>query len=329
MFKMLCSALAFSLLPLVANAACEGVDDRTRLTSDEAAELARRLSDIPYPEGNYWTATRGDKVLHLVGTVHIADPRLDAVMERLKPVLDRADLLMVEMTAEEEAKLEHAVGTRPELLFLTTGPTLPELLDDASWQELAAAARSRGIPPIMAAKFQPWYLSLTLSMPACVIEQMRDEGRGLDHMLMEYARQIDLPQQALEPYDTLFRLFGQEPLEKQVEYLKFGVLPDDMAENAMATLMNAYFEERASEIFALTYITARWHADMPAAELEGQIDEFLGIAIDQRNLSWMDRILAAPDGVTVIASGAGHLAGEAGLLNLLAAEGFTLARQPF
>ena len=49
--------------------------------------------------------------------------------------------------------------------------------------------------------------------------------------------------------------------------------------------------------------------------------------IYRRNRAWMDRILPAlQEGPVVVAAGALHMPGEDGLLNLLAEEGFEVAR---
>ena len=241
--RVFATVLTLVFAPTAA-AQCFGTDLRPDLTDAERAELTDRVAAMPFNEGNYWTASRGAQLLHVVGTVHLDEPRLDPVMERLAPVVRRATQLYVEATAEEEAKLQSAIATRPELLFLTSGPTLPDMMEEADWQALADAARIRGIPPFMAAKMQPWYLTIMLSMPSCAVEQMAQGIRGLDHRIMEVAAESDVPQQALEPYDTLFQLMGGEPMDRQIEYLNLGTIPNALSEDLLATLMASYFEER-------------------------------------------------------------------------------------
>lgn len=332
------TALSFCLLASLAQAqtisqlgppSCGGDDIRTTLTAEEKAELQTRLAAIPFATGNHWQATRGEQVLHLIGTVHLADDRLDAVMARLSPLIARADLLLVEATAEEEAKLQDAIVTRPELLFLTNGPTLPELMPEEAWQALASAARDRGLPAFMAAKFQPWYLSVMLSMPGCVVQQMATGIRGFDHMIMSAATAQDVPQEALEPFDTLFNIMGSEPLETQISYLTLGTLPNNVAEDSLATLLASYFEERSAEVIEVSRFVARRHVDLPPDDVDRLMDDMLDQLLVARNVAWMPRILSAPDGLTIVAAGAAHLPGEQGLLALLEAEGFQLTQMPF
>jgi uncharacterized protein YbaP (TraB family) len=329
MFRTLAALLICLLSTAAAHGRCQGEDQRPGLTPAERAEIDARLADTPYAEGNFWTARRGVQTFHVFGTMHLDDPRFDALMPSLAPLVRNADLLLVEATAEEKAALSRAVADRPELLFLTNGPTLPELLPEDDWQALAAAANARGLPGFMAAKMQPWYLSIMLTMPGCMVAQMQGETGGLDARIMDVAEAAGVPQRALEPYDTLFNLMGETPLEEQVRYLTLGVLPDDVAEDSMTTLANGYFEQKSAEIVEVNRIIAQRVVDLPKAETDALLDEMMATLLVRRNLAWMEPILSAPDGVTVIAAGAAHLPGRQGILALLEAEGFALERLPF
>ncbi len=325
----LCLTLVFCCLASLATASCGGSDLRATLSDAERAEIDARLARTPYATGTAWRATRGAQELYLIGTMHLDDPRFDSVMQGLAPVIRRAELVLLEATAEEEAKLEAAVSARPELLFLTSGPTLPELMPEDEWDALAEAARSRGLPAFMAAKMQPWYLSVFLTMPACAVEQMQQGMSGLDARIMAFAARAGVPQRPLEPYDTLFTLMAEEPLEEQVRMLTLGVLPEAVAEDAFFTLKASYFEQKSAEVLEVNRIVAHRHVDLPRAEIDALLDEMLDTLLVRRNRAWMTPILGAPDGVTVVAMGAAHLPGEAGVLALLEAEGFALERLEF
>lgn len=327
MLRTLVFTLAL-LLPQLASATCNGTDLRARLTADQTTELDALMRDMPYPDGNHWVAHKGDQTIHLIGTIHVADPRLPAVADALAPVIASADALLVEATAVEEEQLKDAMASRPELISLTSGPTLIDMMPPEDWDKLAQAASERGIPPFMAAKFQPWYLSLVLGMPPCVLTSMQDGGEGLDKALLHIAQDNDVPATALEPFDTLFILMGQDSLEKQVALLRLGVMSVQQSEDMTATLIEQYFDEDHGEILPLNRVVARNWVNLPDAEFDALFDDMLDKLITQRNANWLPQITAA-QGVTVVAVGAGHLGGTHGLLNLLAGEGYDLRRQPF
>jgi uncharacterized protein YbaP (TraB family) len=307
-----------SLLPAMSDA------DRARLAEAEAAQ--------PYGTGNIWRATRDDREIWIVGTMHIDDPRHDATMDLLRPVFDRTDLILLEATPEEEAALKAAISTRPELLFLTSGPTLPDLLSEDDWMRVAAAASDRGIPGFMAAKFQPWYLSIVLSMPPCMMAQMSEGANGLDRRITDLAQSEGIAMRALEPYYTLFRIFSDEPVEEQVDWITLTMQPTDAAEDMFATMSELYFSERHSAIWEMSRIEAERQGDLTPAEIDAQLAKMEEAVALARNRAWIPVILnalAETSGPIVVAAGAAHLGGSEGVLNLLAAQGFALERQAF
>ena len=320
--------LAWAVCAGAAIAACQGTDLRATLSDAERAALTERIADMDYPRGLFWRATRGNLELYVIGTLHADDRRLEKVMARVAPILETADTLFVEATSEDEKRLQEAVTARPELLFLTSGPTLPELMAEEDWQRLANAAQDRGLPGFIVAKFQPWYLSVVLSLPACVLEEMQQGGNGLDHRLIAAADASGVRQKGLEPYDTLFQLMGAVPMDQQIDFLTLGVLPDDVSEDALASLKASYFEERTAEILEHARILSRRYVDLPEAEIDALYDDMLDTLLVARNIAWMDRLLAAPAGTHAVAVGAGHLPGRSGLLALLEAAGFRLTRLP-
>ena len=66
----------FLLLPASLWAACTGTDLRTTMTPQERAGLEARITAMPFAEGNHWIARRGSRTVHVIGTLHVNDPRM-------------------------------------------------------------------------------------------------------------------------------------------------------------------------------------------------------------------------------------------------------------
>ncbi len=313
-----------------AQAQCAGDDLRQSLSQAEAATLQQLVDATPYATGNRWRARKGDEVIHLVGTMHLSDPRLDGPAERLRPVLRDAGALLLEMPSAEQARLMDALAKDPGLVMLTDA-TLPELMPEDAWQTLAAAARDRGLPAVMAAKMRPWYLSMLLSVPACAQAQMQQQD-GLDARLEALAVEYGVPTVALEPFDTTFGIFNAEPLDAQIEMISASLAEQEEGVDGFSTTLAAYFDERAGEMWRLSEIlVARsdLYSEAEAAELMARSTEAL---LSRRNRAWIPVILdgaARQDAPIVAAFGAAHLPGAEGILQLLADDGWTLTREPF
>lgn len=322
------ATMIFALIAAPVAAACTGDGYLERMTSDQRMQLSAEIADMPYAEGLIWRATKDDTTITVVGTMHIYDPRLDALRAQLSETIISADLVMLEATPEEEAKLQSLITTDPSRLFIVEGPTLPELLDEDTWQMIAAAATDRGIPSFMAAKMQPWYLSLTLAIPACAMSDMMAGVRGLDQMIIEDAQAAGVPMQAVEPYTTLFDLFEDNSFDEQVDMLRVGMLVPELQEQMFVSMLDRYFAEDVGRLWKMSRIAL---SDVPSLDLatgQAMFDEMEETLLNARNRNWIPVITEAAEthDAIVLAVGAGHLIDDQGVLQLLENEGWTVTR---
>jgi uncharacterized protein YbaP (TraB family) len=291
--------------------------------------LFDRAHAVPFAQGNLWRATREGEEITLIGTLHMDDSRHEATMVALGPALDAARVVLVEAGPKEIAALQSRLARDPALMVQTKGPTLPERLSPELWDKLAQAVRARGVPPFMAAKLQPWYLSMILSIPPCALEAM-GEDRGLDARVIEAAEARGLPVRALEPYDTVFSVFDKMSDADQLSMITSSLALEDRSEDMSSTLIDSYFDEEARVIWEFSRAVALTIEGYSAERVEREFALMEAALMVQRNQDWIPVLTrAAADGPVLAAFGALHLSGDQGVLALLQAEGFTLKRLPF
>jgi len=324
----LLSLLMCLLLPISAHAACDGRDLRLEMSTQDRATLDAAVNDIVFPEGNHWIARKGDTVLHLVGTLHTNDERMGAVIDRLTPILSQADAFYFEITEEEMEAFEKDLAQDFSPVMITSGPTLIDLMAEEDWAALSATLAERGIPGWMAAKLRPWFLSMMLGIPPCLMETP-DFDNGMDARLTEVARAHDIPRYSLESIADLITMFDSHPLEEQVQSLVRLAGALQSGDDQLITMANAYLEERHAEIIQLAKIQGLEASGLTPEEFDEEWKGFEDQLLIQRNNNWMQKILEVQDQTVVIAVGAGHLADSYGLLNQLQEAGYTLTRAPF
>ncbi|WP_235811441.1 TraB/GumN family protein [Tritonibacter multivorans] len=309
-------------------AACTGTDTRSTLPPALLADVAAQVAVAPYAEGLYWTATRDDRVLHVIGTLHLNDPRFAAWRETFAPLFDSADALLVEATDADQAKVQKALTEDLTHAFITEGPSLIDRLSPQEWDHVAALARDAGLPPAMAAKMQPWFLSLSLALPLCA-KQDPDIANGLDKRLMTMAKDADVPIAALEDALSVIGLMSDTPLDEQVEGLRSYLAMTQTDPNQLASLSAAYFDERVLE-FTLIEEARFLAAEAPVSpeRRQADLDELMDKMLLGRNAAWIPVIEATEGDQIVIGVGAMHLPGKGGVLDLLTKAGYQLARQP-
>ncbi len=321
--------IAAVFLPLTLHAQCAGRNLVTALAATEQADLRSAAQAVPFPDGNLWRATRGRQTVHIVGTYHFDDPRHDAILTAVAPLIAGAEVLLVEAGPDEEAALSERMAREPRLMTIVDGPTMPELLPEAEWQALSAAMKARGVPGFMAAKLQPWFLSLMLGIPPCDMARMAN-GRGLDQRLMHEATARGLPIKALEPYDTLFVLFEKMTQADQLSMIRSALTMEPQAEDMSVTLADLYFAQESRVIWELMRHLTLTAPDVDPELVAQDLALLETTMMTDRNRAWIPVIeSAAAKGPVAAAFGALHLSGEQGVLNLLAQKGFKIERLPF
>lgn len=322
-------ALCLFSLGLPVGAQCVGENLVAAMAAPDRDALLAKTHAAPYAQGNFWRATKGGQEITLIGTYHMDDPRHAATLARLGPALDLAKAVLVEAGPEELAALKARIGAEPGLMVITEGPTLPEALPAETWDKIAAAMTARGVPGFMAAKMQPWYLSMLLSIPPCALTTMGDD-RGLDAQVIEAATARGLPVRALEPYDTIFGIFDSLSREDQLSMITASLALEDRSEDLSVTMADSYFDEESRLIWEFSRDQA---LTLPGYSPERVAREFAVMEeamMNRRNRAWIPVLTrAAADGPVLAAFGALHLSGDQGVLSLLEAEGFALERLAF
>ncbi|WP_375697932.1 TraB/GumN family protein [Pseudophaeobacter sp. TrK17] len=317
-----------ALLPAWALAACTGTDLRTTLSPQDQSWIDTRIADAPFAEGNHWIAQRGERRIHVIGTLHLNDPRLEAITARLEPVLAAADTLLLEITPEDEAKLQARLGKTPELMFITQGPSLIDRLSAEDWATLSGIAQKHGIPGWMAAKMRPWFLAMSMSVPPC-LRGAKSSKLGLDKRLQKQAKGTDIPMLSLEDPITILQAMNAETLDEQLRQMQLSLSLMGQGADEFVTLTHSYFEQTSWRYLAM--VERRFYQSSTFEEDEARQlwDEAMDLMLVHRNAAWIPVIEATQGTTLVVAVGALHLPGETGILNLLQQQGYSLTRAAF
>lgn len=311
-------------LPATAFAqACGTRDLIAELDATDRARLDALVAEHPYPQGTLFRAEKPGSTVTVIGTLHLPDPRHADQLEAVRPAIEEADLVILEATSDTQADLQSMVSKRPELFFITEGPTLVELLSEEEWQKLIAQLEDYGIPGFMAAKFQPWFLGMTLAMPSCALKAIQSGQKGLDHLIEEVALAGGVPLAELDNLEELMTLLAGDPMEKQIEGLRMWLDLQVEGDAEMTTMVEGYFDGRVREVWEFSRILL----DQRGVEGGEEIFEELNASLlDGRNSKWEPKIAELVQGTdAVIAVGAAHLSGESGVLRSLERAGYTVS----
>lgn len=323
---MLRLALAFVafITPLSALAqTCGGDSFIDDLNTADRARLDALVAPHPYPEGNFWRAEKDGSTVIVAGTIHIPDPRLGPLVDNVAAYLEDADLLILEATAEDEAGIQTLAAQKPDMFFLTSGPSLIDLLGPEDWALAKEKFEAIGIPGFLGAKFKPWYASISLAIAPCAMAAIQSGGKGFDRQLEVRAIEAGVPLAALDNTEDVLRIFADEPLEHQLDGLRLTLETNLDGARATATLLEAYFDGKTREGWEFSRIQIEQAGIEGGAEMFEEINQEILIA---RNEDWEPKIIELTEGKTaILAVGAAHLSGETGVLRALERAGYTIS----
>ena len=321
--------LFLCLLPGGVFAACGGNDLRLTLSQAEREQIQADLADVPFKEGNHWIATKGTRRVHVIGTMHLNDPRMEKITKDLTPLITGADTLLLEATSADQASMQKQMGKTPSLYLITEGPSLIDRMGEEDWARVAERSAARGIPAWMAAKMRPWFLSVSLSLPPC-LKQAEQAKNGMDRRLEALAKESGVTTMSLEDPLTVIESLNAAPLDEQVRQMHATLsMTGDGDADEFHTMVESYFLEEVRYYLAMAEQRFKAETNLPAAEAEALWAEAMHLLIRERNHNWIPVIEAADGDRIVVAVGALHLPGPDGVLKLLAKQGYHLQRAAF
>ena len=285
------------LAPLVALslAACGGQRDAAK-------------PDGPHPALWEITDSKGAVEGWLFGTIHALPDGTRWRSPRLDETVQQADMLVVEVAnLEDGAELSRIFQSlafdRPE------GP-IADRIDPALSEEFEALLVKAKVRRDYFDPMESWAAALALAQVA----QSAKSENGADRALLAAFDKREVVE--LEGAQGQLEIFDALPPAEQRDLLNAVLIEASEADDGMGELAQTWL---AGDTEKLTALTRRGILADP---------ELVQALLRDRNRAWaakLENLLSAPD-KPLIAVGAGHLLGEAGLPAMLEARGYTVKR---
>lgn len=248
-----------------------------------------------FPASYRWPAQDirlDDRLLHLVGSIHMGTRDMQPLPARLLRQLQKADALIVEADITQ--------GGSPFDDLEQRAP-LEARLTSEDQHRLEALCGELHLSLTMFDTLPAWQIALMLQAQQAQRLGLRPDY-GIDFQLLQAAKTLNKPVIELEGAET------------QIALLKS--LPDDGMALLKDTLTHWHTNAR------LLQMMVSWWLDAPPRQPRIELPSTFSSALNdtliaQRNAQWRDRLRALPSGHYVVAVGALHLYGEENLPELL------------
>ena len=293
----------------------EAADRAAQLEAQKAAyadALAQAQASRGAGEPALWTLSDEDTTLHIFGTVHLLRPGLDWRSDALDAALTDADTIVFEADVTSQAAASEMMKFISTEGMLGGGQQLSNLLSDLEKAELQKALDHVGLPLGAIEPMKPWWAAVNLS-----VLQIQSEGydpnSGVEMVIGAEAREADKSFEYLETIDEQLGRLANMPTDVQVDFLISSAESIEEGGDVLDTLVSEWVDGDVNGIGLL----------MSNPDMMGS-DEVYDALLKARNEIWVGKIEAMLDepGTSLIAVGAGHLAGDDSVIKLLEAKGY-------
>jgi uncharacterized protein YbaP (TraB family) len=282
------------------------------LSLGSAANAATPATQIAHPA--LWAVSDADTTVYLFGTIHLLPSNYKWRTSRFDEAIAGSQQLMVE-TIIDENNPQELMAALAGLAFSPGLPPIAQRVPPARRPALEAAIKKSGIPRPAFDRMETWAAAFML-----LGNQFKDmglkNGEGVETVLRN-------------AFKTQGKSIGQ--LESNKEQLSFF---DGLPEDAQRALLEGAIDEPKSMKADFGQMLAAWsRGDVDAIaksfnrDLSGS-PALKQALLERRNANWsrwVEKRMAQP-GSVMVAVGAGHLAGNGSVVDMLKREGYKVRR---
>ena len=259
---------------------------------------------------------------YLYGTIHIIPEEDFFLTEATKTAFDAAEQVTFEVDMD---KMDNPLLQLMLMkdIFMKDKMTLQKLLSEEDYAVVKAHFVEQGMESAfpMFERIKPMFTQMMASMDMEEMQKGGGMGGGLGEGMKSYefefaemAKEADKKIQGLETISYQMSMFDSIPYEAQAEMLVETIkMGSDSEADMLQELVDLY---KSQNIEAMVSSIS---AD------ESGLAQYEDLLLNTRNKNWipvMEKQMSKK--TTFFAVGAGHLAGEEGVINLLRAAGYTL-----
>jgi uncharacterized protein len=266
-------------------------------------------------ESVFWEVSGKHNTVYLLGSIHLLPSG-----DRSLPGVTEAAYLDAEKIVQEldivAASADLAGGAALSLQTLPAGQTLAGVLGSELHGRLQKAAAAVFIDVDYLSRMQPWYVALTL-MQARLQRSGFNPADGVDYQIAMRAQKDRKPLQGLETAVEQLAVFAKMSMGEQREFLGATIDDTDMG-GEIAEIVAAW---RRGDLQQLESLLRSGAEESP---------EFFKALTTDRNLKWLPKIetmLADPKDDYLVVTGALHMVGDDGLVELLRRKGYRIVRK--
>lgn len=300
--------IAFLFVAFVLSSGCFKTTQKVNTT--EFSLVKREKSLLWQVEGKEL-----QKPSYIFGTIHLISADNYFLNDETRWAFQKAESVAFEIDLEEMMDFSNLL---PVLMnsFMPDGMTLKDLVSAEDYILVQQHFSERGLMLDWFERIKPLFLSAMVGQEGTLtMGQQQEASKSYELEFLEMAKASQKDIHGLETTEFQMSLFDSIPLKEQADMLVSTIKSpsDPAAKNELDQLVQYYVDQ---DIHQLKNMIS--NEDSPLADHDY-------VLIDKRNINWIPKIKdLMHQKSTFFAVGAGHLAGENGVLRLLEKDGYVV-----
>ncbi len=250
---------------------------------------------------------------YLYGTIHMIGAKDFFLTDKTKEAFNKSEKLTLEINMEDMMDMSNIMPLMMKS-FMKNDTTLKDLLTVKEYEKVKAHFDKIGLPMMFVERIKPMFLSALGSEDLANMDKA-GEVKSYEMEFMSMAKEKEMPLAGLETAEYQMSMFDSIPYKVQaqmlVESLQVGGEEGNDAGGQFEELVKLY---KSRDLYGLQ---AMLQSD------DTGIKDYEDLLLINRNKNWipvMEKMMK--DEVVFFAVGAGHLAGEEGVVALLRQKGY-------
>lgn len=262
-----------------------------------------------------WSIEGVKNTTYLLGSIHFMRSDAYPLAEEIENAYQNSKKIVFEINPSEmndpalQAKTM-ALGLYPE------GQTLKQNVSEEIYSLLEKRLASVGLPKNLVNNLKPWLCALTLT----IIELKKlgfDPTHGIDRYYFDKSKKDGKEIIGLETYENQLSFFAQLNKNEEELFLKQTLKEFEIIENTYSEMFESWRNGNIEKLDSLLKVSFK------------EFPQMYNLLVVQRNKDWISKIenlIKQSDNVLIIV-GAGHLAGQESVLELLKEKGYKVIQR--
>lgn len=293
--------LLIALLVGTAMTSCSTSKEKKSESSDLAKSLLWKIDGNGLQQHSY-----------LYGTIHMIPADDYFLPEGTLSAIDESKKMVFEIDMNEMSDMGSIMGLMTQA-FMKDGKSLSDLLDDEDYALVEAHFKKLGMPLMMLERIKPAFLSV-FAMDMDPNGMQNGSIKSYEMEFFKMANETSKPVAGLETLEFQMSIFDSIPYPDQAKMLVDAIKSGDSGNDQFKDMVRMY---KTQDVQAMV--------DMIEADENLSAGDNNDLLLVKRNKNWIPIMadMMAKE-TTFFAVGAGHLAGNQGVIQLLRNKGYTL-----